>query len=94
MTWPKRDYNDPHYKKFRTDVLKRDKFTCQMCGSKKKYDLQVHHLSKWADSPTLRYERSNGICLCKQCHKQITGYETAYAGYLYELVKRNERKAP
>ena len=65
-----------------------------MCGSKKKYDLQVHPLTKWADAPTLRYERSNGICLCKACHKQVTGYENTYAGYLYELVKINERKTP
>ena len=65
-----------------------------MCGSRKRYELEVHHLITWANSPTLRYERTNGICLCKQCHKQVTGYESSYATYLNELVKRNERKAP
>lgn len=92
MTWKKRDYSDPHYKQFRLDVLRRDKFTCQMCGHKRKYDLQVHHLLTWADCPTLRYERSNGITLCKTCHKQVTGYESSYASYLNEIVKKNERR--
>lgn len=92
--WKKRDYQDPHYKKFRNEVLKRDKHTCQMCKTKNKRSLQVHHLLRWADAPTLRYDRENGICLCKKCHEQITGYENIYATYLYELIKTNERKNP
>ena len=32
----RRNYDDPAYKAFRTEVLKRDKFTCQMCKKKRK----------------------------------------------------------
>ena len=39
-----RNYDDPAYKKFRTDVLKRDKFCCKMCktsGKKRKMYLKI-----------------------------------------------------
>lgn len=92
MTWPKRNYQDNHFKQFRSEVLKRDKHTCQMCNCKKRRELQVHHLNRWADSPSLRYETKNGICLCKTCHKSITGFEQCYEAYFFEIIKRNEKR--
>lgn len=85
-----RNYNDSFYKKFRSEVLKRDKYTCQMCKSKKR--LQVHHLSKWASSPTLRYERTNGITLCFNCHKTVTKKEIFYEKFLFMIVMQNEKR--
>lgn len=85
-----RNYDDPSYKKFRLEVLKRDKHTCQMCKSKRK--LHVHHLSKWASSPTLRYDRTNGITLCKKCHESITGKEVYYEKFLFMIVVQNEKR--
>jgi 5-methylcytosine-specific restriction endonuclease McrA len=80
-----RNYNDPAYKKFRMDVLKRDKFTCKMCKTKKK-KVYVHHIRKWASASSLRYETSNGITLCYNCHKEVTGKEHHYESYLLGLI--------
>lgn len=82
----KRNYNDDEYKKFRKNVTKRDKNTCQMpgCGSKKK--LQVHHIRPWSKAASLRYEESNGITLCKQCHDSIKNKEHFYEPMFIEIV--------
>lgn len=80
-----RNYDDPAYKKFRMDVLKRDKFTCKMCKTKKK-KVYVHHIRKWASASSLRYEASNGITLCYNCHKEVTGKEHHYESYLLGLI--------
>lgn len=40
------------YQKFRADVLKRDNYTCQFCGSKER--LEVHHIKPYAKYPALR----------------------------------------
>jgi len=57
-------------KKFRFSILIRDNFTCLMCG-KVGGKLIVHHLKSWAKYPVLRYEKNNGITLCRECHKII-----------------------
>lgn len=56
------------YQKFRADVLKRDNYTCQLCGSKEK--LEVHHIKPYAKYPALRTTVSNGITYCYDCHKK------------------------
>lgn len=83
----KRNYDNPAYKQFRIDVLKRDKFTCQMCNSKKK--LNVHHIIKWSSAASLRFDASNGITLCSMCHKSISGKEASYVQYFTEIIRRN-----
>jgi len=85
----KRNYADPAYKKFRTEVLKRDGFCCQMCKSKKR--LNVHHIIKWSSAASLRYDTSNGITLCYSCHKGISGSESVYISYFNEIVRRNSK---
>lgn len=59
------------HKKFVKAVLRRDKYTCQQCGSKQ--FIQVHHIKSWADYPELRYEASNGVALCEECHIRLHG---------------------
>lgn len=83
----KRSYDDPTYKRFRLDVLKRDKHQCQMCNSKKR--LNVHHIIKWSSASALRFDVSNGITLCYSCHKSINGSESSYISYFNEIVRRN-----
>jgi 5-methylcytosine-specific restriction endonuclease McrA len=65
--------NDIKYKSWRSEVFLRDNWTCQMCGkrSKKKESVYIepHHIKGWAKYPKLRYELSNGISLCRECHK-------------------------
>ena len=85
----KRKY-DPRYKSFRSAVVKRDKYTCQMCG-KKRCKLNVHHIHKYADHPYIRFDPNNGITLCIDCHRSIRNKEKYYAGLFAEKVYRNTK---
>ena len=82
----RRDYNDPDYKKFRMSVLKRDCFKCQMPNCRHIKDLHVHHIKTWSNASALRFEPSNGITLCRHCHKSITGKETHYENLFREII--------
>ncbi len=44
-------------------------FECDICCSGEK--LHSHHLSNWLDSPDTRFEISNGVCLCQNCHMKF-----------------------
>lgn len=82
----KRHYEDPAYKKFRIDVLKRDNFKCQMPNCKSSKNLQVHHIQTWANASSLRYDPYNGITLCKYCHNSIKGKEPHYIKTFREII--------
>jgi 5-methylcytosine-specific restriction endonuclease McrA len=52
-------------------LLKRDNFTCQICGQYGGY-LQVDHIMSWRDHPELRFKEENCRTLCMACHYYIT----------------------
>lgn len=81
-----RNYQDPAYKLFRSMVRKRDGYRCRMPGCGVKTRLQVHHIKPWSANAALRYDPSNGITLCKNCHKKITGSEHIYAPMFQEII--------
>lgn len=56
------------YKRWRTRVFKRDGFTCRCCPQVGG-DLEAHHIKPWSTHPRLRYSLSNGLTLCRECHK-------------------------
>ena len=62
---------DPRWQKKRVDILQRDNFTCQHCGSTEK-SLQVHHLryQKW--KKPWEYDNSELLTLCHRCHEAET----------------------
>jgi len=82
----KRDYSDPVYKNFRIEVLKRDNFKCRMPSCKSNKNLNVHHINPWSKAAALRYDISNGITLCKNCHNLISGQEHHYAPLFREII--------
>lgn len=82
----KRNYDDPAYEDFRKRVLKRDKYKCKMPGCSYTKRLQVHHIRKWSSASSLRYEISNGITLCYNCHKSISGKEHHYESLFIEII--------
>ena len=51
-------------------VLKRDNYTCQLCGSIK--NLQVDHIQSWSEYIELRFCIDNCRTLCARCHYFIT----------------------
>lgn len=87
-----RDYSDPEYKKWRTAVRKRDNGICKWpnCNSKKK--IHAHHIMRWSDYPSLRYDINNGICLCKIHHDMIKNNEEAYIGLFASIVSQKYSK--
>lgn len=89
MTWGKPREED---KALRAEVLKRDKHTCQMC-MKKKRKLQIHHIQRWADAISLRFDPGNCITLCSNCHYSIRNKETFYMQYFLEIVRDNTKRA-
>lgn len=89
-------------KDFRTAVFKRDNYTCYIC-KQRGGNKEAHHICPWGLFPKLRYEISNGITLCKPCHRKIHSSirkertETVkadvwfYLGHLERLTKIYER---
>ena len=61
--------------KWTREVKERDRYTCQRCGKiLNGAEAKAHHkLPVWF-MPELEFDTDNGICLCKDCHKQIHGY--------------------
>lgn len=49
-------------------IKERDKYVCQCCGSTERKGMASHHIKNWALYKELRYELSNGMCLCENCH--------------------------
>lgn len=69
-------FKDPEYIAWRTSVLERDKYICQSCQRQcRKYEkgLAAHHIKPYAEAPEFRFELSNGITLCRNCHMTLHG---------------------
>lgn len=55
---------------WRKAIFERDEYTCRVCG-KRGGNLNAHHIKPWAKYETLRFDITNGITLCEECHKKI-----------------------
>lgn len=68
------------YIAWRNSVFSKDNYTCQGCGDHNypgrggSVYLEAHHIKSWASYPELRYEVSNGITYCRDCHKETDNY--------------------
>jgi len=52
-------------------VMKRDNYTCQICGNSPSGNLNSHHLNGWNAFPEQRFDLDNGVTLCVDCHKEF-----------------------
>ena len=57
---------------WRKAVYQRDNYTCQKCGYKGK-ELNAHHIKGFSDYPEFRFDVSNGLTACLDCHGKIHG---------------------
>ena len=55
---------------WRNSVFERDNYVCQACG-KRGDELNAHHILSFRDFPHKRFDISNGITLCKKCHRKL-----------------------
>lgn len=67
--WNYEDRRSSKYKKWKKEVLNRDNYRCQNCGSIK--NLVVHHIKGFAKNKEERFNVNNGITLCQKCHKEV-----------------------
>ena len=56
------------YRDWKKEVLKRDNYTCQHCGTKEK--LCCHHIKGFHTYPKKSYDLDNGLTLCGSCHSK------------------------
>lgn len=54
-------------------VKDRDGWACVECKSTDR--LHAHHIKRWQAYPDLRYEVSNGVTLCHECHLRAHGWK-------------------
>lgn len=72
MSWR----NTRDYRIWRAIVIRRDN-VCQCCGDRSRR--QAHHIEDGSHNPDLRFEPSNGIVLCYDCHRNLhTNYKKSY----------------
>ena len=67
-TTPERqaEYAKSEWQNLAKAIRKRDGLRCCLCG--KRARLEIHHVKSWAEYPDLRFEPTNLITLCPQCH--------------------------
>jgi len=53
--------------KWRKEVFERDEYTCQLCFARKKF-LHPHHFMGVTYYKEKRFDKDNGITLCRDCH--------------------------
>jgi 5-methylcytosine-specific restriction endonuclease McrA len=74
MSTFKKQYESPKWQKKRLEIMKRDDFTCQLCGATDK-QLDVHHIYYEKDKMIWELDNECYVTLCKDpCHKEAHTY--------------------
>lgn len=84
-----RHMDTTQYVDWRKTTLRRDNYTCQICGQIGG-ELRANHIRKYADYPNLRINPNNGITICESCdYKLVIGKEEQWESYFnFNLMAR------
>ena len=75
------------YKRAKKQALKRDEYTCQLCGSKS--DIIVHHIITVKKDPTKIFDVGNLISLCDDCHRvRVNRHEEEFEQMFMDIVAK------
>lgn len=76
----KSGYNSREYKSWRESVFERDGYKCkgENCETVSSKYVTAHHIKSFAKFPDLRFEVSNGITLCEDCHCKVDRYRARF----------------
>lgn len=74
---------DPLLLEWKLEVCRKVGFVCQLCGSTKQ--IEAHHIKEKRNFPELKYDVSNGMCLCHDCHVKTDNYG-------YKAVKKQKQR--
>jgi len=85
-----RFYASGLWKNKRLEIMRRDNFTCLLCGknAKKKHNfLNVHHIIPLSKNWNKRLDNKNLITLCVPCHKKTFGNEKEMTFIFQNILK-------
>lgn len=55
------------FKDVSSQVKRLDNYTCALC-QQRGVRLNTHHIERWSDKPSLRFDLMNLVTLCRDCH--------------------------
>jgi len=76
-------YNNNAWRKLRDEIIERDNYTCQLCGSTEG-PMIADHIKPHRGDNDLFWDKDNLITLCKNCHD----YKTRQ-----EIIERKKERA-
>ena len=81
-----KEYHNSSWKEKRNFILRRDQYTCQICGRTEEdgVTLQVHHLIYLANCKPWEYPNYAYITLCSGCHAAEHGHKIPTSGWIYD----------
>lgn len=85
----KERYRSTEYRKWRTEIFERDEYTCKVNNEDCCAFLEAHHILSWKDHPTLRFNKDNGITLCRVHHPRKRTEEKELSEYFTNLISES-----
>jgi hypothetical protein len=78
---------DPRWQRLRLEIMKRDDFSCQLCGSKTE-TLHVHHKYYLIGNDPWVYPDESLVTLCEGCHSQEEELKVCQTYFLRQWMDR------